>query len=841
MTSPALHESVEAKPAASGAGPRSSPAPAGLDRFRAAAGNRGFANYVRTLARQPATDTNPARSVTVHLAEPPRPAPIHASDRATINNRALAALIDEIDKLSNAEVIERRRSEVLEAEALSGSDTGKHQLALEAAEYVAGYRHLEPLKAYYTVDTPTNHRRNVRVALEEGVREHHSFKKAFEQLPDSPARRFFEHEEQAFRTEFSQQAKATALAMLDASQREMERVLIGYGLPVQAALYAADRLSRDVKDADADSEATAVIKRALQTGEVDTQEHQDRRQDLAETVGRLKRQKALFDQLENEAGRAALDVPINGTGPKADAMMAKKAQAQAERLRLREMWIAAERSHPILTAYRHGGAVEDVDLGTLDTDPVNTEMHAVLVKLLPKLGDLLEAKRKITAGEKYLSALSIPSVVAMTKANMFIPRGSIRDGIANDLAEEAGTESKWIILGAILLALVTLLPSGGASLGVAAGMASVGMAAYSAVHDWEKYSQQKMLSDTDLDIARSLSSEEPSLTPFIVSLISLGLEPLALLSAFNKARRIKALANSGEDTTAIVNELNQISTKSGKKLDEVLDELEAEQQTTKAAKAAGPKIPKIKDTAFGFLDKADARAGALRRLSAMRGEMPKRWDMLKAALQQTDGEVNRRLLGLVDRQMAALRDADAWAEVIADTWEIAARMRKPNFRKALLKLASKRGLKTVKVPGVMKGTSFFDEFVVSGKGLIDPGLAVGDIQLHGELTHLMQDLVVDSKLGAGASASFRKLLKDAEGTIWRFVPGRPGVVTRFGAYDGYVNRAYNATFLPNENVMKTGDYVWRFTYDLFYLDPALRRMPQPEAMGPVLDGLFGLK
>jgi hypothetical protein len=426
---------------------------------------------------------------------------------------------------------------------------------------------------------------------------------------------------------------------------------------------------------------------------------------------------------------------------------------------------------------------------------------------------------------------------------MFIPRNSVRDGIANDLAEEAGTESKWIILGAILLALVTLIPSGGASLGVVAGMASVGMAAYSAVHDWEQYSRQRMLSDTDLDIARSLSTEEPSLTPFIVSLASLGLEPLALLSAFNKARRIKALANSGEDASVLVNELNQITTKSRKELDEVLDELEAEQQTTKVVERAAPKIPKIKDTAFGFLDKADARAGALRRLSAMRGEMPRRWDMVKAALQQTDGEVNRRLLGLVDRQMAALRDADAWADVIADAWEIAARMRKPNFRKALLKLASKRGIKTVKVPGVMKGGSFFDEFVVSGKGMIDPGLAVGtnDIQLHGELTHLMQDLVVDSKLGAGASASFRTLLKDAEGTIWRYAPGRPGVVSKFGAYDGYTNRAYNATFLPDENVMKTGDYVWRFTYDLFYLDPALRRMPQPEAMGPVLDGLFGLK
>jgi hypothetical protein len=311
---------------------------------------------------------------------------------------------------------------------MSGADAEAHQLALEAAEYVAGYRHLQPLKPYYAVDTPAYRRRNIRVALEEGVREHHSFKKAFAQLPEisdsADARRFFEREEETFRTEFKHQAKATALAMLDASQREMERVLSGYGLPPQAALYAADRISRGAKDADADTEADVVIKRALQTGEVDTHEHQDKRQDLAETVGRLKRQKALFDQLEQEAGRAALDVPINGSGPKAAAMMKKKAEAQAERLKLRQMWIEAERSHPILTAYRHGGPVENVDLGTIDADPVDTEMHAVLAKLLPKLADLLEAKRKISAGERYLSALSIPSVVAMTRTGPTTPRSS---------------------------------------------------------------------------------------------------------------------------------------------------------------------------------------------------------------------------------------------------------------------------------------------------------------------------------------------------------------------------------------------------------------------------------
>jgi hypothetical protein len=470
-------------------------------------------------------------------------------------------------------------------------------------------------------------------------------------------------------------------------------------------------------------------------------------------------------------------------------------------------------------------------------------MHAVLAKLLPKLADLLEAKRKISAGEKYLSALSIPSVVAMTKANMFIPRGSVRDGIANDLAEEAGTESKWIILGAILLALVTFLPSGGASLGIAAGMASVGMAAYSAVHEWEKYSQQKMLSDTDLDIARSLSTEEPSLTPFIVSLVALGLEPLALLSAFNKARRIKALANSGDDTAALVGELNQINMKSRKTLDEALDELEAEQQGSKAAKAAAPKIPKIKDTAFGWLDRADARKQAIKGLSAIRGDMPERWDMVKAALRQGDRDVNRQLLGLVDRHMAALRDVDAWSDVLADAWEIAAKMRKPNLRTALLKLAKQRGIKKfVKVRGVLEGGAFFDEVAISGKGIIDPALAVGaddGIKLHGELTHLLQDLVVDSKLGRGASAKFRQLLKDAEGTIERYVPGQQGVVTRFGAFANTPNA--NFTFLPDELSMKTGDYVWRFTYDLFYSAESLRRMPQPEAIGPVLDKLFQLK
>jgi len=69
------------------------------------------------------------------------PPPIHAKARATERNQRLAELIDEIDKLSNKDVIERRRSEVYAAQAKSAIGRADHELALEAAEYVKTSQH----------------------------------------------------------------------------------------------------------------------------------------------------------------------------------------------------------------------------------------------------------------------------------------------------------------------------------------------------------------------------------------------------------------------------------------------------------------------------------------------------------------------------------------------------------------------------------------------------------------------------------------------------------------------------------------------------------------------------
>ena len=100
---------------------------------------------------------------------------------------------------------------------------------------------------------------------------------------------------------------------------------------------------------------------------------------------------------------------------------------------------------------------------------------------------------------------------------------------------------------------------------------------------------------------------------------------------------------------------------------------------------------------------------------------------------------------------------------------------------------------------------------------------------------MLQDLVVDQALGTGASARFRKLLGEAEGEITEFVEGKPLVRTRFGAHRG---PTANVTFLKNELKMKTGDYVWRWIYDLLYNEPGLRRLPQPEAVMPKLKDIL---
>jgi hypothetical protein len=503
-----------------------------------------------------------------------RPPPVNATERATPENRQLAELIDALDEeLPTFEKLAARREKALtEATGTRGDDQRRHLQTLEAIEFLAARRGLKKLEL--TTDRPSTRRRNVRVSIEERVRTLGSFKKAKEEFSHdrTPTKEiqdhleFFQEEVDRFQAEFRGQAYQTADRMLEESKGKVYKVAEDYGLPVAWVRNAADRLALGSRGSTVETEAQKVVDAAknpsLSKG-VDAPDKVQHRMSLADDVEELKKhQQAVKTHQQTEEDLIKLHTKDPSTVTTSRAKEVEKELAGAHSA-LRAAWINAERRHPVLAAYRGGGELEKVDLGTLDTAPAaEGQMQAVLKQLLPKLVDIDKAKGLLKSKRDF--ALTLPSVVALTRANMFVPEGSIRAGAANDLAEEAKGDDHWVQLAALALALVTLLPSAGAS----AAVASAGFAAYSAAKEWGKFTTQKTLVNTDLELARSLSTDEPSLAGFALNLVELGFEGVPLVSAFKKASRIRNLVNRApdvgvvdKDTWSVVKELNKIGRK----------------------------------------------------------------------------------------------------------------------------------------------------------------------------------------------------------------------------------------------------------------------------------------
>ena len=509
----------------------------------------------RTLYRK--TDAKPAPKVD------PRE-PINAAVGATPENLQLAQVIDELDKLSDAELYKRRDEAVVGATRDGGDDQDRHIRTLEAIEFLASRRGLDALKPNWDQVSrrkPIPRRLNVRVLIEEGVREKGSFKQALAAFTHTneiePDIRFFEAEAERFKRQFRGQARLTADRMLEESLQAISKVLSSYGLPPGSARSAARELAAGTGEVD--ELAEAVVASAKRTSDVDEPTKEKHRESLAVTVENLKKHQTTIKQLEQKdkelfeqwrQDRAKFDKALTEHARTIDRDL------EAARNALKGAWIKAERRHPVLAAYRRDEELENIDLGKLDTDPVDRQMKAVIAKLLPKMVDIGKARAMLKNDLDF--AVKLPSVVALTRANMFIPEGSLRAGMVNDLAAEAKGDDSLIRAAALAIALLTLIPTGGASLAIPLGIASAGLAVYSVTKEWEKYKTVKTLANTDLDLARSLSAEEPSLTGFAVSLVELGLEGLPLIGAFKKARELKRLVNAGEDTAEVVKDLNRI-------------------------------------------------------------------------------------------------------------------------------------------------------------------------------------------------------------------------------------------------------------------------------------------
>ncbi|MEZ4364028.1 MAG: hypothetical protein R3B48_27895 [Kofleriaceae bacterium] len=453
-----------------------------------------------------------------------------------------------------------------------------------------------------------------------------------------------------FRKAFAIQAMHTARAMLDDGSRAIAAALATYGLPVDTVRLTA--VAEQQRDGHGDGAAADWLTLAhTDDNDARYQAKAQQRAALGAWADRLQQQQALIYHLAQEQARLlalraakehsshhqASDGPridlrgVNGADEPRRAAARSQAQlarlpapmvaapapvaiaaATAEqrlaalgtalrdaRLQLSRLWIEAERSHPILAAYRSGGSPDPAALKELGSAAPNgapagargedEQMRAALGQVMPKLANILRAKSALTGGE--LSPLTLPPVVELARTQMLVPPGSARAGAVHDLVDEtrSGGWKQWAIAAVTLAATaLSLAPTAGASVILATNLTALSLDVYSAVEAYEEYGLQSSLTNTALDQARSISAEEPSLTGLAVKLVSLGLNGAVVTKLFRQAVAIRRLT-AGQELDDAVRALNRLGDQHGVPNlgDEAVADLGAA-RGTKAGKGTAP-------------------------------------------------------------------------------------------------------------------------------------------------------------------------------------------------------------------------------------------------------------
>ena len=307
---------------------------------------------------------------------------------------------------------------------------------LEAIEYVANWRRLPPLKSerfpYQDPRARAKTRVNFRVEVEERVRKTGSLNEALKGMPaDAEEVQGIRKEAEQFAVAFKGEAWLNAERMLLESQDVMFGVLESYGLPPGLGERAVRRMQNEKLSEEA--AAQFVIDEVLKRPEeeldktVNAAAPEKKRAQLVFAVKRLKEiQKRVAETKRVAEGG---DVEWSARGPKTDARIKAKLELPTAQNELKAYWMEAEREHPILAAYRgRESELEKIDLGKLDVSAkqTNQQMKEVLVRVLRKLYD--NGKALWLLKHNGLNPIALPTVVALTRATMFVPEGSIRAG-----------------------------------------------------------------------------------------------------------------------------------------------------------------------------------------------------------------------------------------------------------------------------------------------------------------------------------------------------------------------------------------------------------------------------
>ena len=160
------------------------------------------------------------------------------------------------------------------------------------------------------------------------------------------------------------------------------------------------------------------------------------------------------------------------------------------------------------------------------------------------------------------------------------------------------------------------------------------------------------------------------------------------------------------------------------------------------------------DQAVRLLERFKTRAEFVKaietRLAVSGTARPLGWERAFEALRATRGRANKKILEKLDRVMSALQDPKRYAEVLGDAWAMVKGGSAADINEALIAMASSGRLRITSIGAIQPGGQFFEQVVSRKEYWIDHALSN---KPHGEMSHLLQDLIVDRALGGpGKSA-----------------------------------------------------------------------------------------
>jgi hypothetical protein len=373
-------------------------------------------------------------------------------------------------------------------------------------------------------------------------------------------------ESDAFRIELRATAARTAQEMLDASARELEGALTQYGL-----VGGGHRLTTAAQHYLRDPDALPRLITEWQTLSHSAERAADGRRGaaaqaaLATAVAQLRAKQAHAEALEREE-RALSEADWmrrDAVDPSRNSLTARAELADA--------WLTAEAQHPALLAFRHPGHGVDADRLSHLTAAGGGMESAILEHAIPKLANILRTKHELATGQ--LDVLRMAPVLEVTKHKLLVPPGSQRAALVAELHREATqTSLAQHVVSALSLGLAVLsfVPGVGLGAKVVGEAASLALELHAQIHEYNEWRTAGGMSNTALDLARSVSHDAPGLRPLLLRLAVAGASAASLAQLGRLAFQLERAKELAAATTGAA-----ASAKAAESATDVLRQLDA--------------------------------------------------------------------------------------------------------------------------------------------------------------------------------------------------------------------------------------------------------------------------